>query len=45
VGEKTKLIPSFSRALVEGLSAGQRDADFDATLANAISSIYDESIT
>lgn len=38
------MIASFSRALTEGLSAQQSDADFDATLAEAIDSIYRASI-
>lgn len=33
------MIASFSRALTEGLSYQQSDADFDATLASAIASI------
>jgi len=39
------VIASFSRALTEGLSAQQSDADFDATLGKAISSIYEASAT
>ncbi len=39
------LIASFSRALSEGLSAGQSEADFDAMLARAVKGIYDASIT
>lgn len=38
------VIASFSRALSEGLSAEQSDAEFDATLAEAIASIYAASI-
>ena len=38
------MIASFSRALTEGLSAQQSDAEFDATLAGAIDSIYRASI-
>ncbi len=38
------MIASFSRALTEGLSAQQSDAEFDATLAEAIDSIYRASI-
>ena len=34
------VIASFSRALTEGLSHGQSDADFDATPAATIDSIY-----
>lgn len=36
---------SFSRALVEGLSAGQSQEAFDTTLNNTIESIYQASIT
>jgi fructose-bisphosphate aldolase class I len=39
------LIASFSRALLQGLSAQQGDAEFDATLAASIESIYRASIT
>lgn len=39
------VIASFSRALTEGLSAQQSDADFDAALGAAIESIYRASIT
>ena len=35
------MIASFSRALTEGLSAQQSDAEFDAMLADAIAKIYD----
>ena len=38
------VIASFSRALTEGLSAQQSDADFDAALDAAIKSIYEASI-
>jgi fructose-bisphosphate aldolase class I len=38
------IIASFSRALSEGLSAGQSDAEFDATLAEAINSIHAASV-
>lgn len=37
------VIASFSRALTEGLSHGQTDADFDATLAATIDSIFEAS--
>jgi fructose-bisphosphate aldolase, class I len=37
------VIASFSRALTEGLSAQQSDAEFDAALADAIDSIYEAS--
>jgi fructose-bisphosphate aldolase class I len=36
-------VASFSRALVEGLSAQQSDAEFNAALDHAIQSIYDAS--
>lgn len=39
------LIASFSRALVQDLSAEQSDDEFDAALATAIDSIYQASIT
>ncbi len=35
-----KMIASFSRALTEGLSAQQSDADFDAALDKSIASIF-----
>lgn len=38
------IIASFSRALSEGLSAQQSDAEFDATLAQAIDSIHAASV-
>ncbi|WP_309627003.1 fructose bisphosphate aldolase [Brevundimonas sp.] len=38
------IIASFSRALTEGLSAQQTDAEFDAALGEAIDSIYRASI-
>ena len=39
------LIASFSRALTEGLSAQQSDAEFNSALDKAIESIYSASIT
>ncbi|MCA8902142.1 MAG: fructose bisphosphate aldolase [Hyphomonas sp.] len=39
----TGMIASFSRALTEGLSAQQSDADFDAALADTIDCIYQAS--
>ncbi|WP_433816359.1 fructose bisphosphate aldolase [Flavobacterium johnsoniae] len=39
------LIASFSRALSEGLSAGQSDSDFNSTLSETIKAIYEASIT
>jgi fructose-bisphosphate aldolase class I len=38
------VVASFSRALTEGLTAQQSDADFDAALAASIESIYRASI-
>ena len=40
-----KVIASFSRALVEGLTAQQSDADFNAVLDKSIQSIFDASNT
>jgi fructose-bisphosphate aldolase class I len=39
------VVASFSRALVEGLTAQQTDTEFNAVLAASIQSIYDASIT
>ncbi len=39
------VVASFSRALVEGLSVQQSDAEFNALLDSAIQSIYEASIT
>lgn len=39
------VVASFSRALVEGLSAEQSDAEFNAQLDRSIQSIYEASIT
>ena len=39
------VVASFSRGLVEGLSARQSDADFDLLLDAAIQSIFEASIT
>jgi len=39
------MIASFSRALLDGLSANQSDAEFDAALDGFIQSIYEASIT
>ena len=43
LGKNSGMIASFSRALTEGLSAGQSDAEFDAALASAIDSIFEAS--
>lgn len=45
VSENPGLIASFSRALTEGLSAQQSDADFNSTLDATIEQIYQASIT
>ncbi len=39
------VVASFSRGLLEGLSANQSDAEFNDTLDRAIQSIYEASIT
>jgi fructose-bisphosphate aldolase, class I len=39
------VVASFSRALTEGLSAGQSDEEFEATLDATIQSIYEASVT
>jgi fructose-bisphosphate aldolase class I len=39
------IIASFSRALSEGLSAQQSDAEFDRVLQGAVDGIYAASIT
>jgi len=41
--ENSGMIASFSRALTEGLSAKQSDAEFDAMLGSAIGSIFEAS--
>jgi fructose-bisphosphate aldolase class I len=38
------MIASFSRALLEGLSEQQRDAEFHQVLDAAIAEIYDASV-
>jgi len=43
LAQNTGMIASFSRALTEGLSAGQSDGEFDAALASAIDSIFQAS--
>lgn len=45
LSENKGMIASFSRALTEGVSAQQSDAEFDASLDEAIESIYQASIT
>jgi fructose-bisphosphate aldolase class I len=44
LSRQTGMIASFSRALTEGLSAQQSDADFDAVLAETIEGIYQASV-
>ena len=44
LAENTGIIASFSRALTEGLSAQQSDAEFDAALGAAIHSIHRASV-
>jgi fructose-bisphosphate aldolase class I len=39
------LVASFSRALVEGLTAQQSDAEFDEALAASVNAIYAASVT
>ena len=39
------VVASYSRALVEGLSAQQTDAEYNATLDSAIQSIFEASNT
>ena len=43
LAKNTGMIASFSRALTEGLSAGQNDAEFDAMLGSAIDGIFEAS--
>lgn len=45
LGKNPGVVASFSRALVEGLSAQQSDAEFDGLLDSAIQSIYEASTT
>ena len=45
LAQNNGVIASFSRALTEGLSAQQSDAEFDATLDTSIKGIYEASIT
>ncbi len=44
LAQNTGVIASFSRALTEGLSADQSDADFNNTIADTIESIYAASV-
>ena len=45
LAENNGMIASFSRALSEGVSAKQSDAEFDAVLDETIESIYQASLT
>jgi len=40
LAQNAGMIASFSRALAEGLSAGQSDEDFNATISNSIDGIF-----
>ena len=44
LSQNTGMIASFSRALTEGLSDGQTEAEFDAMLGASVTSIYDASV-
>ena len=44
LAQNTGMVASFSRALTEGLSAGQSDAEFDAALKEAVDSIHAASV-
>ena len=44
LAQNTGVIASFSRALAEGLTAQQSDAEFDTALNSTIQSIYDASV-
>jgi fructose-bisphosphate aldolase class I len=44
LAKNPKLIASFSRALTEGLTAQQSEAEFDAKLGQAIAAIYQASV-
>ncbi len=44
LAQNTGVIASFSRALTEGLSAQQSDAEFNSTIAATIQQIYDASV-
>lgn len=45
LAQNNGVIASFSRALTEGLSAQQNDAEFDETIAGTIDDIYKASVT
>ena len=44
LAQNTGVIASFSRALAEGLTAQQSEAEFDAMLDATIQSIYEASV-
>ncbi len=44
LSQNTGMIASFSRALTEGLSAKQSEAEFDAALDQSVGSIYNASV-
>ncbi|MEM6375936.1 MAG: fructose bisphosphate aldolase [Pseudomonadota bacterium] len=44
LSQNTGMVASFSRALTEGLSAQQSEADFNAAIAQSIESIYQASV-
>ncbi len=45
LAQNTGIIASFSRALTEGLSAQQSDAEFNAALSEAIEAIHKASVS
>ncbi len=44
LSQNSGVIASFSRALAEGLTAQQSDAEFDAALNSTVQSIYEASV-
>ena len=44
LAQNAGIVASFSRALTEGLSAQQSDADFNAVLSDTIDSIHAASV-
>jgi fructose-bisphosphate aldolase class I len=45
LARNNRMVASFSRALTEGLSAQQTQAEFDAALDASIQSIFEASLT
>ena len=45
LAKQHRMVASFSRALLQGLSADQSDEEFDRTLDESIQSIFDASKT